>query len=76
MRLEETHNIHRNINCIFPWFKSKRLCEKGIHNWRIKRNEVQFSLRQIEGNTYQLDMIDSPDRLVCFCCGKEERLEE
>lgn len=33
MRLEDTYNIHKKINCILPFFKSKKLCKKGIHNY-------------------------------------------
>ena len=35
MTLEETYNIHKKINCVFLWFKSKHLCKKGLHNYRI-----------------------------------------
>ena len=35
MDIDETYNIHKKINCVIPFFKSKRLCKKGIHNYRI-----------------------------------------
>ena len=28
MKLEDTYNIHKKINCILPFFKSKKLCKK------------------------------------------------
>lgn len=57
IRLEETYNIHKNINSILPFFKSKILCKKGIHNYGFARFGYDYDL-------------------VCFCCGKKEKLEE
>lgn len=84
MRLEDTYNEHKKINCIFPWFKSKRLCEKGIHNYRI--NPQWEIIPQIEEifdfkAKYQQHRVVGYTRrdltnLKCFCCGKEEILEE
>lgn len=84
MRLEDTYNEHKKINCTFPWFKSKRLCEKGIHNYRINpqyeiKAEVEeiyswkskYVTQRIVNNSYR-DLTN----LKCFCCGKEEILEE
>lgn len=35
MKIDETYNIHKKINCIFPFFKSKLLCKKGLHSYQI-----------------------------------------
>ena len=35
MLLAETYNIHKKLNCIFPFLKLKFLCNRGIHNYRI-----------------------------------------
>jgi len=35
VNIEETYNIHKKINCVFKYFKSKYLCNKGIHNYII-----------------------------------------
>lgn len=37
MTVNETFNIHKKINCIFPSFKSKFLCRKGFHNYEVNR---------------------------------------
>lgn len=37
MTIKETYNIHKKINCVFPFFKSKFLCKKGLHNYEIHR---------------------------------------
>ena len=84
MKIEEIGNVHRNINCIFPWFKSKRLCEKGIHNYRINPQweiipeieevfdwKAQYQTHRTVGYTRR-DLTN----LKCFCCGKEEILEK
>ena len=39
MTIDETYNVHKTINCIFPFFKSKRLCKKGIHNYQFERSK-------------------------------------
>jgi ribosomal protein L37AE/L43A len=41
MNIEETYNIHKKINCVFPFFKSKLLCKKGIHNYQLKRKQKE-----------------------------------
>lgn len=40
MTIDETYNIHKKINCVFPFFKSKMLCKKGIHNYRLYRKNI------------------------------------
>ena len=59
MELDATYNIHKKINCILPFFKSKWLCKKGIHNYGLSRMDKNCNID-----------------LICFCCGKRERLEE
>ena len=84
MRLEDTYNKHKKINCIFPWFKSKRLCEKGIHNYRINPRweiipEIE-EVRDIKANEIYYRFVEYKHNdltnLKCFCCGKEVELEE
>ena len=81
MKLSETYNIHKKINCIFPFFKSKHLCKKGIHNYRInieirviphyyEEEENNMVVRRVENYEY-IDLTN----LKCYCCGKEERLD-
>ena len=81
MRLKETYNIHKKINCIFPFFKSKTLCEKGIHNYRINLNIVCIPHIYQEDDGYmvitQVERYERIDltNLKCYCCGKEIKLE-
>jgi hypothetical protein len=81
MKLEKTYNIHKKINCILPFFKSKYLCKKEIHNYRIN---PQISIIPItyteEGELFketkiiEYQQIDETN-LKCYCCGKETELE-
>lgn len=84
MKIEETYNIHKKINCVFPFFKSKRLCNRGIHNYILhkwteinpivsyeedyKRNIVVAKVERYE----RINFIN----LKCLCCGKQIDLEE
>ena len=54
MTIEETYNIHKKINCTLPFFKSKWLCKKGIHNYMIFANKK---------DNYKMYW-------KCRCCGK------
>lgn len=38
MKIDETYNIHKIIACILPSFKSKLLCQRGLHNYQISMN--------------------------------------
>lgn len=84
MKLEETYNIHKNINSIFPFFKSKRLCKKGIHNYIINPKisiipyyytEEDETRTMIVTKVTGYQKIDLTD-LKCLCCGKEIELED
>lgn len=55
MTIEKTYNIHKIINCVFSKFKSKYLCKRKIHNYRINPNTNKLG----EWNW------------KCYCCGKE-----
>lgn len=81
MRLEDTYNIHKKINCILPFFKSKKLCKKGIHNYVINHKHYVIPHTELKDDGYRViaktiryehrDLIN----LKCICCGKEELLE-
>lgn len=84
MKLEDTYNIHKKINCIFPFFKSKRLCKKGIHNYILNPKHIVIPhYYQEEDEEHQMivsriveyEHIDLTN-LKCLCCGKEIRLDE
>lgn len=84
MKLEETYNIHKNLNSIFPFFKSKKLCKKGIHNYRINpQHKIIPHYYQEEDETHTMiisriinyEHIDLTN-FKCFCCGKEEKIDE
>lgn len=83
MKLKETYNIHKKINCIFPFFKSKYLCRKGIHNYRINTEirviphcyqEEDYENNMIVTRVEKYEYIDLTN-LKCYCCGKEKELE-
>lgn len=84
MRLEETYNIHKSINCVFPFFKSKRLCKKGIHNYRINPQrkiiphyyeEEDYERKMIISKIIRYEDIDLTN-FKCFCCGNETKIDE
>ena len=84
MKLNETYNIHKKINCIFPSFKSQFLCKKGIHNYRINpivKFIPQTFIERTSINDYEIEKVTNYLRidetnLKCFCCGKEEKFDE
>lgn len=84
MRLNETYNIHKKINCIFPFFKSKYLCKKGIHNYILNPKHViipHYYQEEDETHTMIVSKIEEYEHiymtnLKCLCCGKEIELEE
>lgn len=71
MRINETYNIHKIINCIFPFFKSKAMCKRGIHNYII--NPRRFEIPETIITRHKV--IDTTN-LKCLCCGKEIEMEE
>ena len=84
MKLIETYNIHKNLNSIFPFFKSKRLCKKGIHNFIINPHhivephyyeEYDKSGTMIVAKVTNYQHIDLTN-LKCACCGKEVELDD
>ena len=84
MRLHETFNIHKKINSIFPFFKSKYLCKKGIHCYILNiqdtviphyYKEENATHRRIVSKIIEYEHIYNTN-LKCLCCGKEVGLEE
>ena len=74
MTIEETYNIHKEINCTFPKFKSKWLCKKGIHNYRIG---LKPTLETIPSNDALKQHIFRYKKFwKCYCCGKEVEWSE
>lgn len=77
MTIEETYNIHKKISCIFPKFKSKKLCQKGIHNYHIysqKKDEPE----RIEFNPFGAQIVYDTVYVSywkCACCGKIEEVK-
>lgn len=86
MKLEETYNIHKKINHVLPFFKSKRLCNKGIHNYVLnyyfEPNHTYYLDKYNPILTFGLPMPGveigeaNKTNLKCLCCGKEIELEE
>ena len=82
MTLEETYNIHKKINCVLLFFKSKWLCKKGIHNYRIKSLEYAIPKKEInitsDGTKYCTTYYQREIKqyFKCYCCGKEVELSE
>lgn len=79
MELEDTYNIHKKINCIFPFFKSKLLCIKGIHNFRITPIPVKPKPTVYTDTMGKKEIVYITGRKValkCYCCGKIEDWEE
>lgn len=78
MKLKETYNIHKKINCLFPRFKSKFLCKKNIHNFQLQTKTV-LSEPIIEEDGYNKRLTVPREYLTywkCYCCGKTEKWEE
>ncbi len=79
MKLEDTYNIHKKINCILPFFKSKKLCKKGIHNYIISplyyeyKEPTKITFRN--GTIYMKNNDRTIYGLKCRCCGKETKLD-
>ena len=59
--IDQTYNIHKKINCVFPKFKSKMMCKAGKHNYRV------YSTTKDE---------DRVPYWKCYCCGNTEEFEE
>lgn len=78
-KIYDVDNIHRTLNSIFPFFKSRFLCKKDIHNFGIfpydKIKKVIY-----EDSTFHTTEIkyirESKEYLKCLCCGKTIELEE
>ena len=79
MRLEDTYNIHKKINSIIPFFKSKRLCNKNIHNYIIAPLQYEMNAPleiKHEDGTIEIYRRDKTIYgLKCLCCGKEDIIE-
>lgn len=84
MTIDETYNIHKKMNCALPFFKSKLLCKKGIHNYRLHQEinynpDVQTRFdktgRHMIKKILQYD-IHHKVYWKCHCCGDEIEFEE
>lgn len=84
MTIDETYNIHKEINCVFPFFKSKLLCKHNLHNFEI-RSEIEA--KPITRKVYDKDMEMMRTELIeyqrsvktywkCRSCGKKERFDD
>lgn len=60
MTIKDTYNIHKRINCIFHHFKSKKLCQKGIHNYQLRSRIVNKNKTKLWITFWK-----------CYCCGNE-----
>ena len=60
MNIDDTYNIHKKINCVFPHFKSEKLCKKGKHNYQLHSKIIKKG-NDIIWKTYW----------QCYCCGKK-----
>ena len=83
MTKEGTHNIHKTINSILPFFKSKRLCKEGIHNYMISTRTKTTPEIMIHYDRFR-NIIEKAvyyhkeyiSFWKCACCGKEEKMED
>ena len=74
MNIEETYNIHKKINCVFPFFKSKLLCKKGIHNYQLKRKQKETKEKSFRCETEAL-FLCYKTIWQCRCCKAETKFE-
>ena len=79
MNIEETYNIHKKINCVFPHFKSKWLCKHNKHNYQLHSRieiipeiEKEFDPRA-KIITHRVVYYNKIWKTYwkCYCCGKE-----
>jgi hypothetical protein len=83
MKLNDTYNVHKKINSIFPFFKSKYLCKKGIHNFALNVVDIVIPHYYQEEDYERKMMVSIVERyehisrtnLKCLCCGKEIELD-
>lgn len=87
MTTNETYNIHKKINCIFPHFKSKWLCKHNKHNFQIKSRINYIPIIYTPYEPLYLETKEIKTRYVeyikewktywqCACCGKEEKFND
>lgn len=77
MKIEETFNIHKKINCVFPFFKSKWLCKKGLHNYHIRQTVLFTSQKSLDESWHRINYITKwHSYWECECCGKIKEFEE
>lgn len=84
MTIDETFNIHKKINCMLPFFKSKLLCKKGIHNYRLHletsyepevEEEFDPKCEYVKHRVVRYN-VKKREYWKCYCCGNEEILDE
>lgn len=82
MRIEDSYNIHCFLYDILHigkhHFKSKLLCKSGLHNYQIrnKRIPLEPEIYQEKGVTITRNRFDWKIYWKCYCCGKEEKIED
>ena len=78
MTIDETYNIHKKLNCVFPFFKSKWLCKHGKHNFQLNTRIVieVFNPAYLECEEYILFKYDRVKEVIwqCKCCGIIEKI--
>lgn len=81
MRIEDSYNIHCFLYDILHigthHFKSKLLCKLGLHNYQIhsKRIPLEPDIYKERGTTVTRYRFDWKTYYKCYCCGKEEKIE-
>jgi len=84
MDFKDRKNLHWKINAVFPFFKSKYLCKKGIHNYILNPDVIMIPHYTIEDD-YENNMVRykfveyeriDKTNLKCKCCGKEIELRD
>lgn len=83
MKLNDTYNVHKKINSVFPFFKSKYLCKKGIHNYLINHEHRAIPhydyYEDYDNNMMKARFIEYEHiyrtYLKCLCCGVETELD-
>lgn len=79
MNIEETYNIHKKINCVFPFFKSKWLCKKNKHNYEIHSRWIKPKYPMVYFGVINDEVKEKyilETYWKCRCCGKEIKNNE
>ena len=77
MTIKETCNIHNTINCVFPNFKSKWLCKKGIHNYMLmEEHTIIPKIIKNKDSIIQKNELNAKCFWKCYCCGDIKNFTE